>query len=68
MGVYDSDESEKTAAALAELVCDTLDAATTIRGSAFYYAEPAALLFEARMFGGVLCHYTQITQVVVEVT
>ena len=68
LGVYDTDESEKTAAALAELVCDTLDADTTIRGSTYYYAEPAVLLFEARMFGGVLCHYTQITQIVVEVT
>lgn len=67
LGVYDTDESEKTAAALAELVCNTLDADTTIRGTAFYYAEPAALLFEARMFGGVLCHYAQITQIVVEV-
>ena len=68
LGVYDSTESEKTAAALANLVCDTLDADTTIRGSTFYYAEPANLLFESRLFGGVLCHFAQITQVVVEVS
>lgn len=66
LGIYDREESEKTASALAQLVCDTLDANSSLRDD-YFYADPATLLFEARIFGGVLCHYTQIEQVVVEV-
>lgn len=63
----DSEESEKDAAALAEDVCDMLDAAVTIRPPNYYYATNCTLLFEPRMFGGILCHYAEISLNVLEV-
>jgi len=55
MGISDADESEKTFAALAEDVCDTLDADTTLH-TARLDASPATLLFDARPFANVLVH------------
>ena len=55
----DSEESEKTAAALAETVADALNTDATLLGLVHDRVEPT-LIFEPRTFGGVLCHYAEI--------
>lgn len=67
LGLEDSLATEKTAAALAETVCNAFDDSTTLHNGATYYnTSPARLLFEPRMFGGVLCHYIEIRLTVTE--
>lgn len=67
LGLSDGDETEKTAATLAELVANTLDNDTTIHGGGFYYAPRAELrTFDDRVFGSALCHYAEIIQEVSE--
>lgn len=63
MGIDDSEESEKTFAALAEDVCDALDSDATI--NAFAGVSLATLSFDPRPFAGVLVHAAVI---VLEVT
>ena len=64
-GLDDSAASEKTALAKAIEIRDALRADATL--GAFWDAEPASIpVFEARMFGDVLVHYTEIRQVVKE--
>lgn len=55
MGISDSNESEKTFAALAEDICDALDADTTLH-SIGIHATPASMLFDPRPFADVLVH------------
>ena len=67
MGLDDSRGTEKVMTELAESVCDALDASQSIRAPNYYYADPAVMsVFEPRLFGGVLCHFAEITQIVVE--
>jgi len=68
-GLDDGSASEKTAVALAEDVVEALDASDTLHdGGSYYDALPASMdVFEPRLFGGVLCHYVEISQVVQEV-
>lgn len=67
LGLSDGDETEKTSAALAELVANTLDNDATIHGDGFYYAPRAELrTFDDRVFGSALCHYAEIIQEVYE--
>lgn len=64
-GLDDANASEKTAMAVVEDVIEALDANTTLHAQTEFYDEtpPAQLdLFEPRLFGGVLCHYAEITQ------
>lgn len=57
LGLQDSAETEKTAAALAETVCNSLDGLNTQ-----HLKRPCQLdIFEERNFGGVLCHYWEIS-------
>jgi len=68
-GLKDADATEKTVFALVEAVCDALDADKTLHDEeAFEGQTPPATLtvFEPRMFGGVLCHYAEITLEVTE--
>lgn len=67
LSINDEAETEKDAAALAEDICNKLDRDPTLRGIAYYGRSPATLsVFEPRMFGGVLCHYSEISKVVAE--
>ena len=67
MSFDDSAESEKTAANLAEAVCNALDDAATLHGGSYYDASQAEIeFFEPRMFGSVLCHYVEIGVTVTE--
>lgn len=61
----DSAASEKTAATLAESVTNALDADSTVHAHSFT-TEAQLEIFESRDFGGVLCHYAEITQEYVE--
>lgn len=63
MGIDDSEESEKTFAALAEDVCDALDSDATVHG--FHFTSPATLGFDPRPFAGILVHAAAI---VIDVT
>jgi hypothetical protein len=48
---------------------DALDADATLHGTTYYYAHPASLeVFQARVFGSVLCHYAEIVQITEEVS
>lgn len=65
-GVDDANESEKTAVAIVEDVCEALDADAELHEQQYLWDKipPAQLdTFEYRMFGSVLCHYAEITQV-----
>ena len=68
MSLNDEKETEKTAANLAETIANALDDSATLHdGSSFYNTEPAQIeIFEARVFGDVLVHYTEIGLVVTE--
>lgn len=67
MGVDDSEATEKTFATLAETVCETLDADSTLHSSTYWRVSSADLqAFEPRMFGSVLCHFAQIAITVTE--
>ena len=68
MGLDDSAETEPTFAALAEDVVQALDASATLHDGQTYYLAPPAVMgvFEERVFGGVLCHYVEITQEIEE--
>jgi hypothetical protein len=69
LGLDDSAATEKTFAALAEDVADALDASATLHGSAYRDCTPAAIeRAETRAFGGVLCHFAQLTIAVTEET
>ena len=63
MGIDDSAAGEKTFAALAELVCNTLDADATLQD--FDAVSPAILGFDPTPFAGILVHAAAI---VLEVT
>lgn len=60
LGLDDSEATEKTMSALAELVANTLADDATLKAAAFGRIEPV-LLFEPRIFGSVLCHYAELT-------
>lgn len=64
-GLDDANASEKTAIALAEDVMEALNADSTLHGSSYAGSGEHALaevtLFEPRLLGDVLCHYTEIT-------
>ena len=64
----DSDESEKTAEALAEAIGNALDDSDVLHTSCFYYyAHEAQLVnYEPRLFGNILVHYIRIQQNVTE--
>lgn len=69
IGLADADETEHTAIALAETVCNRLNTSAALHDLARAWGRvPVCNLtaFEARMFGNVLCHYAQIDQVVPE--
>lgn len=62
-GLDDSAATEKTAAALAETICNALDDSTTLHGASRSYANatPARLtVWNARVFGSALCHVGEI--------
>lgn len=62
-GVDDSAASEKTAFAIAELVVDAL---TDHISSAALDNIPSLDIFEPRVFGGVLCHFAEISMTVLD--
>ena len=68
MGLDDSRETEKTARALTEAVMNALGTDTTIVSSGAVYNLGLAQLdvFEPRMFGSTLCHYSEIRLAVQE--
>jgi len=67
LGLKDSTATEKTFAALAELVCNTLDADGTLNSSAFAHTrEPTQCIVDERVFYGKLCHHAEIMLQVVE--
>ncbi len=66
MGLDDSAATEKTAAALAETVINALDDDTTIHAQTAHVGPASLTVFEPRTFGGVVCHYIEITQAVGE--
>jgi hypothetical protein len=59
LGLDDSEATEKTMSALAETVADTIEADSTLDGLSYANVE-TTLLYETRVFGGVLCHYAEI--------
>ena len=64
-GLNDAEATEKSAVTLALNVIDALDTSTTVIDSTSLLTEPAQLeVFEARVFGNILCHYAEITQLV----
>lgn len=68
VGLDDSRETEKTARALTETVMNALDDDTTIvtSGTAYNMGLAQLEVFEPRVFGDVLCHYSEIRLVVQE--
>jgi hypothetical protein len=66
LGLDDSAETEKTMSTLAELVADTLKDDAALKALAFHAIEPV-LVVEPRIFGGVLCHYAELTVDIAEV-
>lgn len=65
----DGDNTEEEALNLALAVVDSLSVASTLHDGSTYWDEqpPADLgIFELRIFGGVLCHYIEITQLLTE--
>ena len=59
----DSAASEKVFMVIVEDVVEALDADSTLHGTGYLGNDPADLtLYEPRFFGGVLCHYAEITQ------
>jgi len=68
--LQDSSASEKTASALCEAICDALDAASSLHDGTTYVKTSAASIgvFEHRLYGSVLCHYSEINLEVTENT
>lgn len=67
LGLDDSTSTEKTFAALAESVCNALDADTTLNEESMsLYRNPTQLIIDERLFAGVLCHHGQIDLEVAE--
>lgn len=68
LGLDDSASTEKTFAALAESVCNALDADATLNADSLsLYRNPTQLTIDERLFAGVLTHHAQITLEVAEV-
>lgn len=67
-GVDDSASTELTYANLAVTVLEAIDADATLHNQSVYYDCPPVdlTIYDYRMFGGVLCHYTEITVTPVE--
>lgn len=66
----DSGNTEEPALNLATAVVNALNLASTLHSGTNYVDEtpPASLdVFELRLFGGVLCHYIEISQQLTEV-
>ena len=59
--VNDEDGSEIVFQALIEDVCDGLRAAYQLNGTAHHTSPPSVAVIDYRRFGGVLCHYAEIT-------
>ena len=71
LGHNDADETEKTAASLAEAVMNALDLDPTLHDQTVYYGDTPPCsgdVLELRHFGGVLCHYVEISQELQEVS
>lgn len=71
IGHNDADETEKIAAALAETVMNALDLDPTLHNQTTYYGDTPPCsgdVLELRHFGGVLCHYVEISQELQEVS
>jgi len=67
LGFDDSAATEKTFAALAEAICNALDADATLNSvSLSLYRNPTQLTIDERLFAGILCHHAQIDLEVVE--
>lgn len=69
VGHKDTDSTEKTAASLMLEVVKALNTSTTLHnGSRYDERTPLAGIdvFEPRVFGGVLCHYIEIRQSLME--
>ena len=68
LALDDSAETEKTFAALAEAVCNALDADATLNDASLsLYRTPTQLAIDERLFAGVLCHHAQVDLEVVEI-
>jgi hypothetical protein len=69
-GLKDSSATEKSALLVVFAVMDALDVDTTIRpGAGGTTASPCSLeVYEPRMFGSMLCHYAEITQLIRELS
>ncbi len=65
LGLDDSAGTEKTMSTLAETVANTIKDDATLDGLSFYQIRPI-MLFEPRSFGGVLCHFVEITVEIAE--
>lgn len=66
MGLNDSAATEKTFNALIEAISDAIRPKLTINGTALDHDFIQAEIIEPRMFGGVLCHYAQLSLTVHE--
>jgi len=68
LGLDDSASTEKTFAALAESVCNALDADATLNADTLsLYRNPTQLAIDERLYAGVLCHHATVTLEVAEV-
>ena len=68
LGVDDGEETAKTAADLVAAIVDDLDSDATLNSAASYVGlVPSQIdIFEPRVFGDVLCHYSEIRKTVPE--
>lgn len=68
LGLSDDDSTEVTFAALVEAVITAVKDNSTLQNqNTYYYVAPAITpVYEARLFGDVLCHYTQVQVLITE--
>ena len=61
MGISDAAATEKTFNALIEAICAAFRVNPTLNGSADLHQDVQVEVIEARTFGGVLCHYAEMS-------
>jgi len=66
MGLNDATATEKTFNSLLEAISDAFRPLLTLNGAALDHDFIQAEIIESRMFGGVLCHYAELSLTVHE--
>jgi hypothetical protein len=67
MGVKDADATDSLFNAMIETIADTFKGNLTLGGTVMDAGPASARVIDTRMFGGVLCHYTEIEIPVTEI-